>query len=162
MEINSFFRTESSDHQGIVYQVIKENEDNYTCIGSRSIGIVDGKIIWELGGYVDDIPIKAMHDVSNPIPMTTQQTNKFVKKNKLDKKYELMNLYSDEYGYWFKAKQKSINRQTNRSRPRTNRSGSRTNRSRPNRSTNRSRTRPNRSTNRSRSKTNRSRSRSNR
>jgi hypothetical protein len=47
MEINSFFRTKSSDHQGIVYQVIKENKDNYTCIGSRSIGVVDGKIIWD-------------------------------------------------------------------------------------------------------------------
>jgi hypothetical protein len=140
MEINSFFRTYSPDHQGILYQVIKKNENNYTCTGSRSIGEVEGKIIWELGGYVDDMPIEAMHDISSPRPMTTLQTIKFVEKNKLDKKYESMNLYSDEYGYWFKAERKSRNRQrsrTNRSRTnrsRSNRSRSRTNRSRTNRS----------------------------
>ena len=109
MEINSFFRTYSPEHQGILYQVIKKNENNYTCTGSRSIGNVEGKIIWELGGYVDDMPIEAMHDISSPRPMTTLQTIAFVKKNKLDKKYESMNLYSDEYGYWFKKERKSRN-----------------------------------------------------
>ncbi len=114
MEINSFFRTYSPEHQGILYQVIKKNENNYTCTGSRSIGNVEGKIIWELGGYVDDMPIEAMHDISSPKPMTNLQTIAFVRKNKLDKKYESMNLYSDEYGYWFKKERKSrnTNRQT--------------------------------------------------
>jgi hypothetical protein len=111
MEINSFFRTKSSDHQGIVYQVIKENKDNYTCIGSRSIGVVDGKIIWELGGYVDDIPINAMHDISNPTPINNTQKIAYIETNKLDKKYNLMNLYSDGYGYWFTI----INKEPNRS-----------------------------------------------
>ena len=47
------------------------------------------------------MPEIAMFDKSTPDPKSESEKQAFIQKNKLNTIYNSMDLYSDEYGYWF-------------------------------------------------------------
>jgi len=100
-----YFRIYSPNGQGIVYRADKDNGHSFMCTGSRQIGKAGSFIVWEVGGYADAMPKEAMHTIMGaPVPFSSEETNAFIKKQRLDPKYKQMSLYSDVNGYWFDTK----------------------------------------------------------
>jgi hypothetical protein len=120
-DIPFYFRTYSENGQGIVYKVVREvGPDNYMSQGSRQIGYYGDRIIWELGGYSDSMPSVAMV-LSNSVKLDKAEKSKIIKDSGLDKKYNNMDGYQDEHGYWFeeKSRSRSRSRSANRANAKT-------------------------------------------
>ena len=98
-----YFRIRSQDDQGIIYKAIEQVGQSYTCQGTRQGGVVDGKIVWVLSNYTDEMPPQSISKIIQLRKIPKKQTDKIVDTNHLDPALKQMSLFEDDTGYLFES-----------------------------------------------------------
>jgi len=100
-EVPFYFRIRSQNDQGIIYKAIEKVGESYTCQGTRQGGVVDGKIVWVLSNYTDEMPPQSISKIIQLRKIPKKQTDTIIDTNHLEPALKQMTLFEDNTGYLF-------------------------------------------------------------